>query len=187
MPDISKAVEFLIVIANDDTHGYDQVHRYGPDYDCSSLTAKALNVAGFPVSLKSWSGNIEAQLRKCGFVDCEYPWKSGDVHISSGHHVTMSINQDEIVNASLNEKGKIKGGKTGDQTGKEICIRPYYEHKYGWTCHLRYNSELKPNEEIAIEVIKGKWGNGSTRKKLLTTAGYDYKLIQTLVNNILRK
>lgn len=43
----------------------------------------------------------------------------------------------------------------------------------------------KSNVEIAKEVIQGKWGNGATRKKKLTDAGYDYKTIQSLVNKML--
>ena len=40
----------------------------------------------------------------------------------------------------------------------------------------------KPNEEIANEVIEGKWGNGDERKKRLTDAGYNYQEIQGIVN-----
>lgn len=40
----------------------------------------------------------------------------------------------------------------------------------------------KSNEEIAQEVINGKWGNGNDRKKRLQNAGYDYNAIQKLVN-----
>lgn len=36
--------------------------------------------------------------------------------------------------------------------------------------------------EIADEVIAGKWGNGETRKKKLTEAGYSYTEIQAEVN-----
>lgn len=43
----------------------------------------------------------------------------------------------------------------------------------------------KTNAEIAQEVIEGKWGNGSDRKKKLTQAGYDYDTIQSLVNKAL--
>lgn len=45
----------------------------------------------------------------------------------------------------------------------------------------------KSVEEIAKEVISGKWGNGKTRKKLLTNAGYDYFEVQCIVNTLLRK
>lgn len=40
----------------------------------------------------------------------------------------------------------------------------------------------KSVNEIADEVIDGKWGNGEERKKQLEHAGYDYVTIQTLVN-----
>lgn len=40
----------------------------------------------------------------------------------------------------------------------------------------------KSNEEIADEVIAGKWGNGEERVKRLTEAGYDYNAIQAIVN-----
>lgn len=45
---------------------------------------------------------------------------------------------------------------------------------------------LKTIEEIAREVIAGKWGNGATRKIKLTEAGYNYASVQTVVNEILR-
>lgn len=45
-------------------------------------------------------------------------------------------------------------------------------------------SEKKSNEEIAKEVIDGKWGNGLDRKSRLTSAGYDYSVIQAIVNKL---
>lgn len=48
----------------------------------------------------------------------------------------------------------------------------------------------KTNLQIAREVIEGKWGTSKTkptREKLLTMAGYDYKVIQRMVNEILAK
>lgn len=41
----------------------------------------------------------------------------------------------------------------------------------------------KSNEEIAQEVINGQWGNGEDRKNRLTQAGYDYNVIQDIVNS----
>lgn len=43
----------------------------------------------------------------------------------------------------------------------------------------------KSNEEIAKEVIAGKWGNGDDRKNRLTKAGYNYSTVQSLVNQML--
>jgi LysM repeat protein len=44
----------------------------------------------------------------------------------------------------------------------------------------------KSVEEIAKEVIKGKWGNGADRKKRLTDAGYNYAEVQAKVNQLLK-
>lgn len=43
----------------------------------------------------------------------------------------------------------------------------------------------KTNEEVALEVIKGLWGDGDYRKLKLETAGYDYEAIQAIVNKML--
>lgn len=40
----------------------------------------------------------------------------------------------------------------------------------------------KSTEDIADEVIAGKWGNGDDRKQRLTDAGHDYSTVQAAVN-----
>lgn len=45
----------------------------------------------------------------------------------------------------------------------------------------------KSNEEIAKEVLAGKWGNGDERKRRLTEAGYDYAAVQKAVNALLNQ
>ncbi|MBO6300568.1 MAG: hypothetical protein J6N53_17190 [Lachnospiraceae bacterium] len=42
-------------------------------------------------------------------------------------------------------------------------------------------------DEIATEVIQGKWGVGEERKKKLTEAGYDAAAVQKLVNEMMKK
>lgn len=44
--------------------------------------------------------------------------------------------------------------------------------------------EKKSVDEIAREVIQGKWGNGADRKKRLEAAGYNYAEVQTKVNKL---
>ena len=59
--------------------------------------------------------------------------------------------------------------------------------KHGYLRYIDYSQEeLKSVEDIAREVIQGKWGNGSARKTKLTQAGYDYSEVQSKVNSILR-
>ncbi len=43
----------------------------------------------------------------------------------------------------------------------------------------------KSVDEIAKEVINGKWGNGADRKNRLNAAGYDYNAVQAKVNALL--
>ena len=45
----------------------------------------------------------------------------------------------------------------------------------------------KSIQEIAKEVIAGKWGTGEVRKEKLHEAGYDYRKIQNEVNKLLKK
>lgn len=147
MPKIETAVAWAERIAADDRHGYSQVHRNSPDYDCSSLVGTALSKAGFAVSKYSTTRNLESQLIKCGFKKCHAPWKRGDIHLAAGHHVTMSTDASHIVHASQSENGGIDG-ETGDQTGREICVRPYYDLPYENTVHYRYIGNEKPQKIV---------------------------------------
>lgn len=47
-------------------------------------------------------------------------------------------------------------------------------------------NKRKPVYEVAKEVIAGLWGNGSKRKVMLESAGYNYNSVQATVNQILR-
>ena len=55
-----------------------------------------------------------------------------------------------------------------------------------WNVRPVMVSAQKSIDEIAKEVINGKWGNGTTRKTKLIKAGYDYKTVQARVNEILK-
>lgn len=63
-------------------------------------------------------------------------------------------------------------------------------HKHGLDA---YDSETvrssmnKTVEQIAMEVIAGKWGNGMDRKNRLHAAGYDYAEVQAVVNALVRR
>lgn len=56
----------------------------------------------------------------------------------------------------------------------------------GQTIQLGVDSARKSNEELAKEVIAGKWGNGAQRVNALRTSGYDPLAVQSAVNNLLR-
>lgn len=51
---------------------------------------------------------------------------------------------------------------------------------------VKTQPSLKSIDEIAKEVIQGKWGNDATRVTKLTQAGYDPKAVQNRVNQMLK-
>ena len=78
-----------------------------------------------------------------------------------------------------------------DKEKDEIYILSYVECKFyvfdskGNVVYHVVSTAKKTNEQIAKEVIKGLWGNGTKRKKKLTDAGYDYNAIQKIVNKLI--
>lgn len=145
---IEQAVRWAIGIANDNTHGYDQAHRTGPDYDCSSLMTIALQKAGLGISVGTTSTML-GQLLSAGFKNITNSvnrgngsgMKRGDVLLKPGSHTAMYVGGGKIVHARINEFGGVTGGKTGDQTGDEIAVTPYHNHP--WTYVLRYAKAYK--------------------------------------------
>lgn len=203
MTKIEKAVHFMETIANDETHGYDQTCRWGVDYDCSSLVITAWEESGVKVKTAgaTYTGNMYKVFTSNGFTDVtsaiDLPTgkglQVGDVLLNTKHHVAMYCGEGKEVEASINEKGTTTGGQTGDQTGKEILIRPY--RNYPWDYVLRYTAESFGNvcnstscdyTAIARDVIAGKYGNGAVRKRRLESAGYNYLVVQKKVNELLR-
>lgn len=188
---IKQALKWMRDTANDDTHGYDQTHRNGPNYDCSSAIITAYRSAGVDTGA-TYTGNMYENFKRHGFTDvtqtvnfatqnglCE-----GDVLLTPHQHTAMYNGAGTIVHAGSNERGRATGGKSGDQTGKEFCIRPYYN--YPWVYCLRYTGNGEIPKKVVNDVIKGKYGNGAIRRKRLAMEGYDYDLVQREVNRILK-
>ena len=148
---IESAVNWAVAIANDNSHGYDQNSRWGVDYDCSSLVISAFEQAGVKVKTggATYTGDMRPVFLRYGFSDVTRQinlsngngLKRGDVLLNTTHHTALVVTDGggTIVNASINENGKTKGGKKGDQTGKEIYTRGYYN--YPWNYVLRYTGD----------------------------------------------
>lgn len=78
-----------------------------------------------------------------------------------------------IGHASGDENGNIKNGSAGDQTGKEVCIRNWYQHKKGWVV-LRCKD---PEKRLLIaEAMEKACANSNI--------GYDQNQRDTLFNAV---
>lgn len=149
MTKTEKATQNMETRARDDSHGYDQIYRWGEkgDYDCSSAVITSWQEAGVPVKTKgaTYTGNMKSVFLSCGFKDVTSKVNlstgsgllRGDVLLNEAHHVAMYCGNGKEVEASINEKGTATGGQPGDQTGKEFLIRNY--RNYPWDCVLRYS------------------------------------------------
>lgn len=149
MSKIESATQWMINLANDDSHGYDQTNRWGPNYDCSSAVISAWQQAGVPVKTNGASNtrDMKSVFLNCGFSEIVSKvtlssgagLKRGDVLLTPGSHTAMFIGSGQIVHASQNEFGGISGGQSGDQNGREILVASYYNKP--WTSVLRYTAE----------------------------------------------
>lgn len=143
---MTKAINWAVMIANNDGYGYDQDKRSSGwakwqadpncttncgDLDCSSFISAALTVGGYYKTSPDFNTrNQGASLEGIGFTKVASSATTsegllpGDILHRTGH-TAMYIGNNQIVHASINENGKITGGKPGDQTGKEILVAPF--------------------------------------------------------------
>ena len=144
-----KAAKWAKKICKDQSHGYNNTagKRTGnPDYACSSFVAAAYRAAGVDVPANSYTQTMKKQWEPYGFKDVADKvdlhmgrgLRVGDVVIAPGKHTEIVINRyHRLAGARGNPRsGKPENGKEGDQTGREISVRNYYDD--GWTQCLRY-------------------------------------------------
>lgn len=83
------------------------------------------------------------------------------------------------------------GQLTGYSGNLDLDI--FYGSKTQWNKYAGVKTSTKKKttaakktvDQLAKEVIDGKWGNGADREKKLTAAGYDYAAVQKKVNELL--
>lgn len=158
---------------------YGEFMRLGSVTSCKLPTCNA----------EDWWANSGAyehgQEPRVGAVMCWRKGKTGTGSDGAGHvAVVEKVNPDGSVETSeSNYGGTVWFTKTrrkpypiAGQTFQGFIYNPYIKEE-----------EKKPVEEVAREVIAGKWGNGVTRRIRLQAAGYNYLEVQKEVNRILKE
>lgn len=187
---IESACIWAVNIAADDSHGYSQAAgvRWGkPDYDCSSLVISAYIQADkenqlTPIKNATYTGNMLRYFKEAGFTAYKYyagfNFKRGDILLNEVHHTALVLGNGtapQIVHASISETGGITG-KAGDQTGKEICTRTFYNYSKGWNFVLRLENETDKNKKTEV------FCNVQMRELMQGKKGEDVKTLQTMLN-----
>lgn len=121
--------------------GYDQYQRWnfyvGGEVDCSSFVISVLKEAGFDTGGATYTGNMSAALVARGWQRIFPNGKpqAGDILLNDVHHVAVCVAPGQLAQASIDERGRASGGRSGDQ-GRETNVRSYYA--YPWNAYLRY-------------------------------------------------
>lgn len=104
-------------------------------------------------------------------------------------------NSDHIGYVESVSGGKITTleGNMGEKVGRRTIpvgygyIRGFARPKYAASSGGNTPSNpTKSIDELAKEVLAGKWGNGNDRKNALTNAGYNYSAVQARVNELVK-
>lgn len=132
--------------------------------DCSSGVAAIVKGAGYRlgnekmknVSIYLYTGNMRAGLKAAGFEVL-----TDSKYLTSDAYL---LEGDILLNDNAHVATNLTTGSKASET----------------------SAPSKSINEVAKEVVNGKWGNGSDRTNRLTAAGYDAKAVQNEVNRILR-
>lgn len=187
----SKAVSWAKSIAADNTHGYSLTNRWGnPDYDCSSLAISAYKKAGADVNGATYTGDMVSKMVNGG--DFKY-YSSSSLNLSSG---TSKLKKGDILwrsghceiyigNGKKVGAHKDYSGSSGDPSGKEINITPYYS-SYSWSGVIRYTGSSSTASTASTSSSSYKKGtykvSVSSSLRVRSGAGTKYSVIGSIKN-----
>ena len=151
-----------------------------------------------PAHDKAVGGNGVGQHTKGKAVDAVFYWKDGSIIPAQvvccvaqdlGFKGIANINKNyAYVHLDMRDSGSYYGDEI---KGTHTVTNNFYNYFSKSKADIaKYTGEAvttkSADEQVAREVIAGKWGNGAERRNKLTAAGYDYKAIQVLVNKLLK-
>ena len=143
-------------------------------------------------------GGFVGQHAKGYAADCVYYDKNGK-KIPSKYVICVAYDldlfrgiakiNDNYTHLDIRTSGYYKGDET--VSNNSVWTNPYDYFKVSKADVAKYTGEnLTPKktvDQLAKEVIEGKWGNGADRKNRLTKAGYNYSEVQKKVNELVNK
>lgn len=159
-PKVEAMLAWAVEIAEDDTHGYSQSNRYGPDYDCTSFVCTALMEGGFALERYLSPRGMVRELPALGFAvyrKGETEPRRGDILVELGVHAEICLGDGACVAAHQN----YGHSRTGDRSGREIeCRSPegnkcYFCQKAQYDYIIRYEAlEVAAAQQLLQQTLK---------------------------------
>lgn len=148
---------------------------------------------------RAWTSSSSSNDNRAVTIEVANSSTGGDWPVSDKAYESLIKLCVDICKRNGIKKLNYTGDKSGNLTmhcwfAATSCPGPYLKARFADIAN-KVNAQLgqtepekpeKPADELAREVIAGKWGNGDARKKALTAAGYDYSAVQARVNAILK-
>ena len=171
-----------IKAASADTFGFDCVGLIkGLLWGWSGAKAKAYGGAAYKANGVP-DINADTMISRCSSVSTNFSRISpGEVVWTEGH-IGIYLGNGLAVEATPSWADKVQITAVLN-IGKKAGYNGRRWKKHGRLPWISYTD--KTLDELAREVIAGKWGNGSERKQRLTAAGYDAEAVQKQVNKLL--
>lgn len=92
----------------------------------------------------------------------------------------------QYVHLDMRDNGSYKGDEIKGNNTVTTDFYSYFGISKAQVGAYTGETVNKSVDEIAREVIAGKWGNGTARKQALAAAGYNHSAVQKRVNQLLR-
>ncbi|MBR6120716.1 MAG: hypothetical protein IKQ04_10415 [Oscillospiraceae bacterium] len=151
-PKLEAMLAWALETAADDSHGYSQSSRFGPNYDCTSFVSTALMEAGFGLDHPLSTYTLVTELPEYGFrvyKKGETEPQKGDILVLRGDHAEICMGDGGCVAAH-----KDYDGRSGDRSGHEIEYRTGDD---SWGCpfcdYAQYDRILRYEPLMPLSVV----------------------------------
>lgn len=131
----------------------------------------------------------DAMIQRCSGISTDFSKITPGEAVWMSGHIGVYIGDGKVVECTPAWDNCVQITKLGTKT--EYKTRKWTKHgKLPWISYTATTTTAEPAakktaDELAKEVIAGKWGNGADRKAKLKAAGYDYDAVQAAVNKAL--
>lgn len=145
------------------------------------VEAKMLNAGGLVDIVNGFLGRLKERGYECGAYSSESVFKGKLKAVTAPRWIARWTKTKPSIDFKIWQFGGETNLIRSNKVAGVVCDQNYLQGSVEKPAPV---TPKKTNEEIAQEVLEGKWGNGVERKSRLTAAGYNYSEVQKIVNKL---